>query len=418
MHKLIFTMSIFIYAYNASGEQQLMDFINAGIKSDPILRSSKKLGEASKSEIEAEKSGFYPNINFNSIAAHTYRFDTENNASTLDFSITLTQPLFDKTIDASINTAKSRYELDKLKHKMAKQESIRSIIDDYLSALEFQEVLKNILVQKEFIEEHLQISTKKNQLGRTTSIDVDLVRARQKSIQANLMTAQEEYQTAIQRLTLTTNIQVKEKLSVPNIYLEANDFKDLNSLMLKHPQALILESNVKLSNSLITQEESKKYPRIDAFASLESTQLDLNRKRGSIGLTFDYNLYDGGRINSRTESAILRAESSQILHNNFLKDSITRLKLALSKYQFTQKHKDIAAEAKFAYKKVLDNRKIQFKVGSVSTTEVLQAQEVLFDSSQKLSEITINQTKLAVEILSISGMLSTKKLNKYLIKRP
>ncbi|MFK7827333.1 MAG: TolC family protein [Oligoflexales bacterium] len=391
-----------------------MDFIHAGVKSDPMIKSRKVLNEASKWDLSAENSRYFPSVDLNSIAAHNYRFDTKNNANTIDISLTLTQPLFDKSIGAGIKIAKSKYDLDKLAYKLALQESIKSIINNYLTALELQKILKNILIQKDFIEEHLLISEKKNQLGRTTSIDVDLVRARQKTVQANLMLAQEDYQTAVRQLELSSNLQIKNKLNAPNIKFEAKDFKDLEGIIAKHPQSLILEARAQLELASVNQEKAKSYPRIGAFASLESTQLDLDRRRGAIGLQLDYDIYQGGRVNSRTESAILRAQSSQILHNNFNKKSTSLLKLALDKYQFALKHKNIVAQANSAYMKILQNRKIQFKVGSVSTTEVLQAQEVLFDSAQKLSEITIKQANTAIEILAISGMLNLRKLKKYL----
>ena len=119
MAKLILITLIIMPFPVVLAEQHLMDFILVGLKSDPKIQSSQMLQEASKLDLEAEQSAYYPSIKLSSIAAHNYDFESEVNVNAFDLSLTLTQPLFDLSIKAKVDTAKTQNDLDNASFMLA-----------------------------------------------------------------------------------------------------------------------------------------------------------------------------------------------------------------------------------------------------------------------------------------------------------
>jgi len=200
--------------------EDLMEVYGLALKNDPAYKSAEYTHEASSETLKQAYSGLLPTVNAQGEYIDTTQeiLDSENTVygfgrssfHTKKYSLSLTQPIFNTTSLMRIHQAKAEVMGAGLEFEAAKQDLILRVAELYMGALSARDKLAFAGAEQAAIERHFELARLRLRMGLAPVTDLYDAKARQASVRAATIEAENEMDDAFEALYEVTGKKIKE----------------------------------------------------------------------------------------------------------------------------------------------------------------------------------------------------------------
>jgi outer membrane protein len=165
-------------------------------------------------------------------------------------------------------------------------------------------------------------------------------------------------------------------------------------------------------------ERGARYPNVSIFANYSFTSqtnelgiIESSRNRGiQLGVRVRFNLYDGGRLNSRLANVLLEQESAGIMKDDtraIIESDLIRL---TTRYDFYRQQYRLLRQSSEAAERSLIIAREQLQSGAINGYDFRQTQLAALHVENQLVELLFAMKIIEIDIHRISGVLLEKSI--------
>ena len=190
--------------------EDMMDLYQLALEQDPRFQGSTYQRKASQEKLNQAYANFYPTISFNGsykysrqdiVSSDNAVFGTgETDFGTQDYTLRLTQPLFNYSYFLELDQAKSVIRRSDAELEVARQELILRIVESYLTALAAKDNLTFAQAEEDIVKQHLDAAEARYEAGLIPVTDLYDAKARHASVEAQRVEAESLFDDALQGL--------------------------------------------------------------------------------------------------------------------------------------------------------------------------------------------------------------------------
>jgi len=387
----------------------LEEIYELALKTDYVVRKAKAIHDGSQESVRQSKAEFLPKIAASAYYTQNAQNRTVHNFNntallfsqpvypTTGYGISITQSLFDYDAITNTKQARENYELAGIEYNETSNFLILRVISAYIGILASREELRFRKSEKRAINKHLKLTKYRQKLGLSALIDVNEARARYDQTLANQTTAYIRLSIANEALRVITG-QLHDSLEplnelAPFVLPTPNDLNYwVNTAHKNNYQLQAAQQQIEIARIGVKKQRSSSYPDLSLIASYtyyDDLQLDYigaQLETGSITARVDWNIYQGGLINSRVREAKYYQDQVGISMQQQL--SLVERKIRDAYYILvggvTRGNKLV--ESIKSQKVVLEANKAGYKAGEIKNIDVIRARTILYTLKRDLSQ--------------------------------
>jgi outer membrane protein len=380
----------------AIGSTGLLEAYQDAAESDPIIRAAAAERQASLEAKPQARALLLPDLRASGIRERNFAVDSDpgpsdSNFSTYDLNINVVQPLYDRAANVQVRQAESIVDQAEADFVAAQQDLILRVAQAFFDVLEQRDDLTFRTADLEAIGRQLEQAKRRFEVGLITITDVQEAQARFDLATADEIIARNDLEDSRERLRSITG----------QYYAELEELSDRMPLRPPDPPdpeawvKLSLETNpnvlsaafaVETARENIQLQRSGHYPTIDLTAGFgDSDTGRLERSGGRVGVQFNFPLYQGGAVNSRTreaaygyEAAKERLEGEQRASFRDARNGYRGVVAAIASVRAFDR-------ARVSNQTGLEATEAGFEVGTRTIVEVLNSQSDLFRARRDYS---------------------------------
>lgn len=414
-------------AYNvqASNSAGLSDIYEMAVSHDAQLAQQRAQYEASKESVKSAKAGLLPNI---SADANYFRNDSSidtQDVTTRELSITLDQPLYNKSIWSRFE--QSKYVTDQAKSSLqnAEQELILRVANAYFKVLLAQEDVGLSNAQERADKLQWDRAEASAEVGLGSRSDVlqakssyDLTKSQRIQAENNLDVAFEELMKLTGKpVTSLKSLQANAILPTESFNMEEwVERSEQGNLLVKQ-----VEAQFKTATEEVTAQKAGHWFTANLQAKLSDTDYSSHKNSAAyrdntgnrIGVNINLPLYAGGGVDAKVSEARFQQTSAQ----QALRDSRESARLdARVQVRNVERGESLVSALQEAVKSnssFLEAAEEGYKVGLKNLLEVLTARSNLFNAQRNLTEAMHNQVLNRLKLEATVGDLTAEDLLQY-----
>ena len=364
------------------------------IQTNPIMAESVQSYYASRAELDAAQGNFLPSLD---LSADTGKEDidriganTDSNETRAQAKLQLTVPLFRGFANSSEYDRADFAMQASYYQTLAQAEQIAlQITRAYTNVLNAEDVVRLSIENLELHESTFELVKARKKQGVADKADLTQMQGRLSRVKANLLAAQNNLRDAETSYTQLTGEHPAE-LRRPQIdatYLPESNERAA-TLALNNNQSLIASRlNVQASSASADGLNAHYYPNFDIVAD----QTWKDHVSGATGhenewrvlLEMNWNLYSGGRSNSKQKQARYQEEAARMRSNRIYREVQANVDSSWDAYmtlkqtlEHLQDYVNQSAESAKLYM-------AQFKAGRRTLLDLLDAQNELFEARKQ-----------------------------------
>jgi len=402
---------------NANADS-LQDALLSAYRSNPILQSDRARQRATDELVPTAKSGWRPTIIAGGVAAQTWT-DSDVASSTsnqsLELDIELAQPIFRgfKTVEG-VKSAKAQVRAGQQQLVATEQDVLLDAVTAYMDIIRDQNILALRNRNVGNLQKQVNAAQARFDAGEVTTTDVSQARARLAAAQANVASA-------------SANLNASKAAYVavvgrnPGKLAGARAAKIPSSLKAALATAHEINPNILASDALHDASEhdvevakGDLLPEISLQARAEKNfdpqpGVDRSESASILGVV-TVPIYQSGAEYSAVR--IKKQTASQRQIDIISATRGVRQQVTTAWYVFAAAGDSIvSAKAQVAAaQKALDGLNEEYKVGSRSTIDVLNAEEELLDARINLASAERDQVVASYQLLAAIGKLTARNL--------
>jgi len=423
--------SMQILAQEVPSVLMIDDAVNLALEYNFDIRVSKKNAEISRNNVTIGNAGYLPKVsldgNYNYSLANT-KTNFENPAlPTIDANGAAT-----KSYGAGLNvnyniysggqrsyTYKSLQNAERqstLQEKQMMELTVVNVIQQYLEAVNFfdayqisQESVK--ISQDRFIRAGERYSFGGFSKLELLNAEVDLSNDSTNMIQAMLA-----YEKARKNLSNIIGIEPNSEYSLSSEFEYSEELvvdELLEKALSGNTEYLLAKSSVTESELNLKQTKATMLPRLDLIggydfnkSTFDANFIESNRSLGwNAGLTFSYDLFDGGNRKRDQQNARMQMESQQYNLQKSENDLNTRILNRYEDYTTNLKLLDLSERNLLLAENNYERSQEAFSIGQITGIELREAQLNLANAKYNISVRRIQTKQAEVSLYSYSGTL-------------
>ena len=404
----------------SSAATDMIDLYNLALKNDPKFLASGHQFTASQETLRQAYAnilptltaeGSYTNSNQDMISSDNTVFDVgRTRFDAREYSLTLTQPVFNYAYFVEVRQAKSVIKQSDMEIELAGQEMILRVAELYLEAMTSRDNLNYAKAEEEVVKKHLDDAKARHNAGLVPITDLYDARARYASVQADRVEAENLFDDALQTLKevagepITDIKELKEEVPLADpepadvdLWVKAALEQNLEVSIQRHEVTIAREDvNLKRAGHYPTLDLAGRYNRQETGGTVFGGGSEVETT--DIFVTLKIPIYEGGIVSSRmrqTKSLYLKAEEEL----NELTRSVDRkaraafsgVKTAISRVESLQKSIE-------SQQLVLETKQNGFESGLFTSLAVLDAGRDLYlykkDHAKARYDYVLNNLKL------------------------
>lgn len=417
----------------------LKEAINFGLENHPSMKIARNAIEMSHQTSRQKLSSYLPQVNITSGLDYNFKlqqniipagiFGPEEQRITFGSKFTsstvvqLDQTIYDQAALVGIMANKPYEQLEALNIEKTEEDIIYNIANAYYSVLVAQEQRKLLLENQRRFQELLRITNLQRQHGVVNEVDVNQVEVNLSNIEAQLSILDNNIALAYNQLKNAMGLSQDAQIAIADsarIIEEAVQKQQLQynpefdfTQTITYQEKLLTTRLMDLNIKNIRYEALPKigfYARYgangfgnDNIGGAYDPLLDF----GSMGLSLRWNIFSGFRRDAQLRSAIL--EKSNYLLNMELSEELMRLQFNNSKNNLLRARRTIETNKKNVElaQKVYDNTNLQYKEGTASLSQLLNAELSLREANNNYTQSLIDFFKADLELNKANGTLRT-----------
>jgi outer membrane protein len=403
----------------------LLEAYQQAFASDPIVAQAQHQLQAELQDKPLARSTWLPHINLAAGASGNHALITNTNTTTIDqtypsnnYSVTLTQTLFNGQAFSALNQADARIQASQAALDYALQQLSLKVVTSYLNVLQAI-ALQRVSEEHEKLLNSLREQAEVNmQVGTGDIISVSEARAQWDAAKADVIRTRNAVAVArnnLQRLThhpvgVLNDLKAFEALGPqPDQVLQWVDQALENQPQLRQAQAQLrvaqeqIEFNGRARWPVLNITGSAAHARGNVFPNLMTNQ-------AIAGVTLTMPFYDGGAISATVDQAHSLADASLDALTN-TRDQVTldtQTAFLNLKDSVAQLH--AASEAVDSGKVSLEGTRTGFSIGSRSMIDVLNTATDYIRAEQDYNVARYSQVLARVQLKAAAGVLAEQDL--------
>ena len=413
------------------------------------MSSARFQNEATKELIKQGKSLFLPSISVDasfdkqdkerkfltsSLPSNDLLSGKKTNYESYDYGVTVKQPLFNYSAYTQYKKILTQISLSDKELIKTQQDLIFRISKIYFETLLAKDSVDLFQFQRASIQKQLSKAEAQFQAGLISITDINEAKTKKALIEAQQISAIQKLKIKKREIqVITGNLPGNLRPLNPIItFTEIDNLADdwISIAQENNLELQIKNDEIKIAEREVEARRSVRYPTIDAIASRTrnwdkggypygATQNDgIRSYSDAIGVEISIPIFSGGMASSRIREAILLKskleEDVEYLRRGIalkVRDYYLSLQTNFSEIAAYQQAMDSAALQ-------LESTQLGFEEGLRNSIEVLDAQQILFNSKLNVLESRYNYIMNFINLKLSTGMLSVKDLdeiNRYLM---
>jgi outer membrane protein len=401
---------------------------------DAQYAAAKYALQAGQEKLPQGRALLLPTLNLNASVVQTYldsNFDgpTSQPAGRRDYrtdgyTFTLTQPLYRPQNYAQYNQGELQVKQAESQFGLANQDLILRVAQAYFDLLAAEDTLALVRAQKTAISEQLAQAKRNFEVGTATITDTHEAQARYDLSQAQEISAlndREARRRALQQLTGKEYEALKPlrpdiKLSPPNPNI-MQSWVDLAEKQ-SYP-VLVQEAGTEIAALEARRNRAGHYPTLDAVGTVgqgfqtgsQLATIGSDVTNATIGLQFNWLLYQGGAVSSREREAAANLERSRQDLENARRSSAFSTRQSYLAVLAGVAQVRALEQALVSTQSALDSNRLGYEVGVRINIDVLNAQQQVFSTKRDLAVARYNTITNTLRLKAAAGALRDEDLD-------
>lgn len=415
---------------NTAGADTLYQIYQLAQERDPTLRAAAAARDATLETKPQSLSGVLPTVGLGGEISRT-SYDKRNPipgaknptySTDKTYTLNLTQPVFRWDRWVALSQADNVVTQAQATYGAAEQDLMVRVSERYFAILAAQDALRLARAEKESIGRQLEQAQQRFDVGLSAITDVQEAQARYDSTLASEISAEDKLASSYEQLREIIGEQNENLAPVRDqeFKLVSPQPQDLQSWVNKaldqNPTLAAARSGAEAARQQIQIARAGHYPTLDATASYGYQDSNfggiapVQRNTGSIGLSLNLPLYQGGYVNSKTREARYRFDEarenldvSQRSIERQTRDAYRGVVTGISEVR-------AAAQARKSSTTALEAAQTGYEVGTRTIVDVLDAQSALSQAELNLSQSRYNYLLNTLRLKQAAGTLAPDDL--------
>jgi len=408
-------------------DTNIMDVYAQARVADPELQAAEYRLRADRELKQQAFANFLPNVS-GQYTVTRGPFDQTRSEQTLsveqdakDWSVSLTQPLFDKSIWDQRQQANHQVSQSEAEYADTEQQFVLRVAQGYFDVLSARDNVRFTEAETRALERQLDQAEQRFQVGLSAITDVHEARARYDDARARLIVAQNDLDDAREQLQTLTGkapgklVPLKEELP-----LKKPDPSDpeawVKSAVQQNPALEARRQAAEVADERIDIARSGHYPTLD----LRATHFDNTDNSNSlfsastVGETYSVQLsvpiFSGFAVSSQVDqagynySAALQDVEQQ--QRGVVRETRDQYRAVIAGLSEIEARRQAVVSAQSA----LDATEAGFEVGTRTIVDVLISQQQLFQAQRDLAQARYNYLLSTLRLKQAAGVLSAQDL--------
>lgn len=348
------------------------------------------------------------------------RNDKDAVTTVYDYGVNASWRIFDGlTMFATLDRLSSELKVSEAEAQLQVEGVLADIITGYYQIAGQQkaaEVLENTV---EISKERIRIAETKRDLGSGSEYDLLLARADFNTDRAALIRATTNLNQFKVTLTSILGDSIKADFSVqPDIILDEHlEYRELLEEALNENQELkIARLNEQVAQAEIREIRGDWMPNIDVtggygYSRTEASSgfSEFSESRGwNYGISASINLFDGFNKNRRIQNAQIRLKNQELSKQDLQLRTRAEISRVFTQYTDALDLIELETENLEINKETVSIALERFKLGTINSIELREAQQSLLNAENRLIEAQIVAKSAETELLRLSGRLIQK----------
>jgi len=422
------------YAPLAAAEENLNQVYQDARNYDAQYAAAKYALQAGLEKQPQGRALLLPTLNLNASVVQTYldsNFDgpTSQPAGRRDYrtdgyTFTLTQPLYRPQNYAQYSQGELQSKQAESQFGLAGQDLILRVAQAYFDLLAAEDTLALVGAQKTAISEQLAQARRNFEVGTATITDTHEAQARYDLSSAQEISAlndREARRRALQQLTgkeygalKALRSDIKLSPPNPNIMQSWVDLAEKQS----YP-VLVQETGTEIAALEARRNRAGHYPTLDAVGTVgqgfqtgsQLATIGSDVTNATIGLQFNWLLYQGGAISSREREAAANLERSRQDLENARRSSAFSTRQSYLAVLAGVAQVRALEQALVSTQSALDSNRLGYEVGVRINIDVLNAQQQVFSTKRDLAVARYNTITNTLRLKAAAGALREEDLD-------
>jgi len=413
LKKIIYVLLFFVVNINAA---TLRTTINEVLNTNPQIQERLKNYNATKEDITAAQSGYYPKLDLKLGAGqeNTERELYKTDYTIYENSLRYTHNLFNG-FSTTYFVKEQEYRTLSAAYSYIEKVNIISfeMTNAYLEVMKNQELLGTAIENVKIDKEILKKVKKLYKSGLTTLSEVNKIESSLALAESNLVVQENNILDAAYNLQKVLgrplNPEDMTKPSLQNITFPKNREDAIEFAIKNNPTLLVSEYNIKLAQAAYKEKKSAFYPKID----IEVSQA-LNNNVGAIkgkdnvfkAMAYvSYNLFNGFSDSANLQKNVSKVYQEVENKNSLRRDIIQTLSLAWGARTKLKEQLNYLIEYKDFSNKTLALYAKEYDLGRRSLLDLLSAQSDFIRAKAQIITTEYNILYAEYRILNAMGIL-------------
>ncbi len=421
------------------GVSDLSRIYNEALNNSPQYKANYYTMRSTQSNQDIALGALLPNLTFSAVAQQTYGQSGNTSGTYRAYSAgaELKQVLFDYNLYQTYQSTKQSSLQAEETYASQKQTFILNVATAYFNVLNAKDQLSFAKANLDAVKSTLEQSEVKAKVGMATQVDVKVAEANYYSALAQLKADENSLQSAYYQLYQYTGVKTEALAALKNGLNFTKPYPDDIDAWVEKGEM----NNTSLRAQIYAQAAAQKALSATTGAFLPTVSLDAqynvndfkgdssamaanafagalstapgNVKTGYIGLTFTWNILNGGADYATRKQAAFSyqaAEFSTLDQQRTIKQSIQadfyNVVSAVKQIQ-ALRQSVIAAESSY------EQYQARYKVGTATVNDVLTQLQTLYQNKSLLATATYSYITSVLQLKLDAGTLSEKDINAF-----
>ncbi len=409
---------------SAWSQTNLLTAYQAAQQYDASFASAKASLEANKEKVVQAKSASLPTVNFGA-SANINRLDIyhspapDRNYEAAGVALSGSYPLWRPAVGVAVSQAELGVRLAQASYANAQQDLITRVSQAYFDVLLAQDTLASIAAQKAAISEQLAQAKREFEVGTKTILDTNEAQARYDLMIAQEAIAQGDELAKRAALTLLTGQDPKVLANLrANAVVDAANPTDIAAWVARAEEASISVQVAQLTAEIAKLEIARNKALNGSSLDLVSS-FSVNRNVGSaasaartssslgtIGVQYNYPLYNGGALNSKVREAALNYDKAQSDLDATRRNAAQIARQAYLGLTYGIAQIKALESAERSGQTLLESTKLGYQVGVRINLDVLNAQQALAANKQTLAKARYDALMTGLRLKAATAQLT------------
>ena len=439
--------TLFLCSYKASANG-LLEAVYLGLKNDTVYLVDNLNADFTKAQIAEGWSNSHPKIDLSARRrelsnektgaadiisnGQSISQDSRSRYRLIEYELRFSQIIYDQAVVSFLDESKHILEGIDYQKKIKHQEALLRISSQYFDAAHAQQVINYSLQQKQALESQLNLAEKQYEVGLVSQSLVEQIKAAFDLSEVDYINAMNLFNQQIDRLVITTGTKFAKLKSVTNsLVLQIPDPADseywVSTALSQNPNYLAAKSNYASAHYAVRRTEAGHLPRVtfnanikrsdakyDTYSGPRTSFFDPNGENDDYGFEFrlDIPLYN---------APVVAAIDSAVIQRDIARENLKGTQLTIKLETKTAYNNVILSINRVkALEQALVSNKLSektvrnsFKVGSSSSTDLINALALTKEAEQNLSRARYDYLLSIFTLYSLAGKLSAEVISEY-----